>query len=147
MAARPGVRRATLDQARRPSLRAPGHPSRNRWQGNAGCERAGAPRAPARLSCSRTLTHKTDKTSFLLTTAGRTRRSQLRIPDKVQPSHIHGNVILRYSFGSWSEQKCPWEPGLSRAASEEEDAQGRLKGPGCPCVLGTMEFEGGRNLF
>lgn len=33
-----------------------------------------------------------------------------------------------------------WEPELSHAASEEEDAQKRLKGLGYPCMLGTMEL-------
>lgn len=52
-------------------------------------------------------------------------------------SHIPRNVILHYSSGSWGE---PWEPGLSRAASEEKDAQERLKGLGYSCMLGTMEL-------
>lgn len=69
--------------------------------------------------------------------------------DKAQPAQgpafTGTSPILPYHFGSWSEQKGAREPGLSRDTSQEEDAQGRLKGP---CALGTTEFvEGGDNLF
>lgn len=128
MAPCPGACRETLDQAPQPSLRAQGkepstprHPSSNCWQGNAGREGAGAPRAPAWHSCGRSLTHKTGKTSFLLTTGPLLSAGQGAAS---YGSHMHGNVILRYNFGSWSEQKGPWELGLSRTASEEEDARG-----------------------
>lgn len=109
MAPCPGACRETLDQAPQPSLRAQGkepsaprHPSSNCWQGNAGCDGAGAPRAPAWHSCGRSLTHKTGKTSFLLTTGPLLPAGQ---GTASYGSHMHGNVILRYNFGSWSEQK------------------------------------------
>lgn len=119
----PGMHRATWDLAPRPShkpqgrsIPLPGSPPATA----VGKHRLWLSRSTPGMAQLQPLTDtQTSKTSFLLTTGHCCQQ------DKVQPakdprqgaasqgSHVHGNIILRYSSGSWSEQEGLQEPWLS----------------------------------